>query len=208
MEDFIEIIKKRSNPGVLIFDAKNQMIFSNSQGLDLVPDIVSRQVIHARVNEPPLLIKSLYHLCDRVRKGAREEKSDTDKLDREGLDDDGNIVSCTIATDTSGQLLSLRAFSISQEEDDGSPLHIMVLIERIAEKHSVDFKKAGLDFNLSKRELEVVELVCLGNSNKEIADKLFVCEYTVKDHLKSIMRKISASNRCEIISRLAFPPPK
>ncbi|KWT74456.1 helix-turn-helix domain-containing protein [Candidatus Magnetominusculus xianensis] len=109
--------------------------------------------------------------------------------------------------DAFGHLLSLRAFPVSEKKDDGLPLHIMVLVERVAEKHGVDFENAAMAFNLSKREVEVVELMCYGSSNKEIADKLFISEYTVKDHIKSIMWKIGASNRCEVISRLAFPVP-
>jgi DNA-binding NarL/FixJ family response regulator len=48
----------------------------------------------------------------------------------------------------------------------------------------------------------VVALVANGLANKEIGSKLFVSEHTMKDHIKNIMRKMSASSRSEIIAIL------
>ncbi|KWT78150.1 LuxR family transcriptional regulator [Candidatus Magnetominusculus xianensis] len=165
-------------PGLLT-DTKNQRVFSNAEGLDIAPEFGIMQEEHGQFKELPLLIKSIYQLCDRVKNGLVEEISDKDELDKEGHNNNEDIVSCTLVEDNSGHLLSLRAFSVSQVPDGGAPLLIMVLIERIARKHSVDLKKAGMAFNLSKRESEVLELVCFGSSNKEIADKLFISKHTV-----------------------------
>lgn len=48
---------------------------------------------------------------------------------------------------------------------------------------------------LSKRELEVLKLVALGNSNKEIAHILQISEYTIEKHLTHIFQKIQVTNR-------------
>jgi len=53
--------------------------------------------------------------------------------------------------------------------------------------------------DLSPREHEVLGLLVKGFTNKEIADKLFVSEKTVKNHLNSIFRKISVSGRLKAI---------
>ncbi len=52
---------------------------------------------------------------------------------------------------------------------------------------------------LSKREAEVAELVSTGLSNKEVADKLFVTEKTIKFHLTNIYRKMNISSRTQLI---------
>jgi DNA-binding CsgD family transcriptional regulator len=52
---------------------------------------------------------------------------------------------------------------------------------------------------LSKREAEVAELVSKGHSNKEVADKLFVTEKTIKFHLTNIYRKMNLSSRTQLI---------
>jgi LuxR family transcriptional regulator, maltose regulon positive regulatory protein len=54
---------------------------------------------------------------------------------------------------------------------------------------------------LSPRERRVLQLLCLGFTNRELADRLFVSENTVKTHLKSVYGKIGARNRAEAAVR-------
>jgi len=51
---------------------------------------------------------------------------------------------------------------------------------------------------LTKRELEVIELVAAGYANKEIAQKLELSNYTVKSHVHNILAKLSLSTRVQI----------
>lgn len=51
------------------------------------------------------------------------------------------------------------------------------------------------DGGLSPREVEVLELVALRLSNKEIAARLSISEHTVKNHLKNILAKLQLSSR-------------
>jgi len=51
---------------------------------------------------------------------------------------------------------------------------------------------------LSRREREVVDLICMGHSNAEIAKILFISEHTVKDHTKKIYRKMNVHSRLEL----------
>jgi DNA-binding NarL/FixJ family response regulator len=51
---------------------------------------------------------------------------------------------------------------------------------------------------LTPREREIVELLGVGASNKEIANKLNVTEKTVKAHLTSIFRKLGVSDRLHL----------
>jgi DNA-binding CsgD family transcriptional regulator len=52
---------------------------------------------------------------------------------------------------------------------------------------------------LSARELEVLEQLAVGSSNKEIAAALFVATGTVKAHLNHIFRKLDASSRLQAV---------
>lgn len=52
---------------------------------------------------------------------------------------------------------------------------------------------------LSRRELEVLEHVVRGENNKEIAEKLFISEKTVKNHLTNIFRKINVKDRTQAV---------
>lgn len=52
---------------------------------------------------------------------------------------------------------------------------------------------------LTKREHEIVDLVCLGLRNRQIADRCDLTEGTVKIHLNSIYRKLGLASRAELI---------
>jgi NarL family two-component system response regulator YdfI len=54
---------------------------------------------------------------------------------------------------------------------------------------------------LSERELEVLDLVAEGLSNKLIAHRLSISEHTVKTHVASIFGKLGASSRTEAVSQ-------
>lgn len=52
---------------------------------------------------------------------------------------------------------------------------------------------------LSPREIEIIRLVATGASNKEIAEKLVISEGTVKNHLSSILSKLSVRDRMQAV---------
>jgi DNA-binding CsgD family transcriptional regulator len=62
-------------------------------------------------------------------------------------------------------------------------------------KRGLDLTKCKTTFCLSQRELDVVSLLAKGLTNKEIGEKLFISEYTVENHLRSIYRKMDVNNR-------------
>lgn len=53
-------------------------------------------------------------------------------------------------------------------------------------------------YNISKREMDVILLICEGKTNKEIAEKLFISTDTVKDHNSNIFQKTGVKNRTQI----------
>src|SRR4051812_26638195 len=58
---------------------------------------------------------------------------------------------------------------------------------------------------LSHREKQILALVVEGLTNREIADRLFLAESTVKTHLSSAFRKIDARSRSEAVARIQDP---
>jgi DNA-binding NarL/FixJ family response regulator len=50
---------------------------------------------------------------------------------------------------------------------------------------------------LSRRELEVLRQMAVGKSNKEIGRALYISEHTVKNHVKTILKKLNAGSRTE-----------
>jgi DNA-binding NarL/FixJ family response regulator len=56
------------------------------------------------------------------------------------------------------------------------------------------------DESLTAREIDVLRHIAEGNRNREIAERLFISEETVKVHVKHIMEKLRASDRTEAVA--------
>jgi len=56
------------------------------------------------------------------------------------------------------------------------------------------------DDALTAREIEVLRQIAEGNRNRDIGEKLFITEETVKVHIKHIMEKLGASDRTQAIA--------
>lgn len=71
-------------------------------------------------------------------------------------------------------------------------------LKKYSEKHS---KLPELRYNeiLSRRELEVLQLMAEGCSNQEIADQLFVSVHTVKTHTTNIYEKLQVKRRTQAV---------
>ena len=61
----------------------------------------------------------------------------------------------------------------------------------------------GSQESLTPRELEVLELLATGLSNREIAERLGVSFHTVKFHVNGILGKLGASSRTEVVGLAA-----
>ena len=72
----------------------------------------------------------------------------------------------------------------------------------VATNYAFVFNANGLErLGISKRELEVLELIARGLSNQEIADKLFVSLNTVKTHVSNLFLKLEVSRRTQAIQK-------
>ena len=191
MENFLEIIKGRQSPGILVFDFNNRLLYSNQEILALlpVPPALGSQKNDRQVAIPP----DVFQLCEMVKQAhAAGCAPQSEKIAK----------TCALLGDGTERLVSLRAFVIQGHGSSSDRSHIMVLVEKVVESHSRDFEKIRQAFNFSSRELEVLRQVCTGLSNRAIAGKLFISEHTVKDHIKHIMQKMQVSSRSEILASL------
>ncbi len=64
----------------------------------------------------------------------------------------------------------------------------------------VDMQAVQERFNLSDREVDVIKCLCRGDTNKEIGERLFISDLTVKGHLKHIYQKMGAHTRSTVVS--------
>lgn len=69
-----------------------------------------------------------------------------------------------------------------------------------------NFETMLIDFSgkyeISKREREVIQLICKGQTNQEISDALFISLQTVKDHIHRIFIKTGVKNRVQLTNMI------
>lgn len=77
---------------------------------------------------------------------------------------------------------------------NGSKFYDSDIVEQV-----MGSKKRSLECILTAREEEVINEVTKGLSNRDIANKLDVTEFTVKKHISNVLEKLSLKNRKDII---------
>ena len=119
------------------------------------------------------------------------------------MDDESHVIDA-ITAGASGYILKsmsinelLRAIKLAIEGKS--------LLHPSATKQLVDeFRKLSDDgasrFRISDRELEVLQLLAYGHTNKEIARDLTISQQTVKTHVIHIFQKLDASDRTEAVA--------
>ena len=190
MEHLLELIKKRRQPGILILDRKGRIRYSNREILAMLPNLLETD---ARDKTRTHIPEEIMRICTlALRMPVSEEAAPVQNVETD----------CSIMVDGTEQFFSLRAFGVSGFNRKKGESYVMVLVERVVEKHDIDFEKIKKNYHISGRELDVIRMLCQGLSNRAIGEKLYISEYTVKDHLKNIMAKMGVESRNEILALL------
>jgi LuxR family maltose regulon positive regulatory protein len=108
-----------------------------------------------------------------------------------------------------GQPMHILLTQWRAQADDGRlrdyAMHLLAQFDaephRIAPAEGKAVPIGALVEPLSERELEVLHLIALGLTNKEIAQQLFIAPGTVKAHTSTIYRKLDVANRTEAAAR-------
>jgi DNA-binding CsgD family transcriptional regulator len=77
-----------------------------------------------------------------------------------------------------------------------------VYLRRVDDAEKISREITHNEYILTKRELDVIQCVTEGLTNREIAEKLFISEFTVETHLKNILTKTGFRNRTQLASRI------
>ncbi|MBN1648886.1 MAG: PAS domain-containing protein [Spirochaetales bacterium] len=176
--------------------------------IQLTPKLVSPDILDA-VHEMIMLVDSNKKVITLNRKGTELfgfSPRSTDEL--AGKIDDFSRLDKIISTfpDSDDAIYFFRVFLT--ETDSIRPLDIR--IKKIHDKFGevlgmliTGTEVAGMEhfrktFDLTSRQAEVVVLLLSGLSNREIAERMFVSERTIKGHLTNIYTKLRISNKIEL----------
>jgi len=181
--------------GIILFNSTGQLLFMNTEaqtftqqlqplstrenGTCLIPE-----KIHALVRN---LIGCLMH-CDHPK--------DCESIQVERL---------CFAND---QRLLLRGFCIPDEPLARNSRFLIIMEKLNQQKLECPDANMQQRYHLTEREQMVIIYLMLGFTNKEIANRINLSEYTVKEHLKRIMQKTQTTTRTGLLARMIFPTPQ
>ena len=84
--------------------------------------------------------------------------------------------------------------------DGGTAIEASVASKLMQHMNKRSARRAEPVIQFSKRELQVLELLAAGKTNRDIGTTLFISESTVKFHVHAILNKLDAGNRTEAVS--------
>jgi DNA-binding NarL/FixJ family response regulator len=128
-----------------------------------------------------------------------------------GMDEDADIFLQAVRMGVNGYVLknassaelidAVRA--VAQGEAVCPSKFCKVLFQAISseadQKAAIAEQRAGMRFELTQRQRQLMALVGMGLSNKEIATNLNLSEFTVKNHIYRVMKQVDAQNRHEAV---------
>ncbi|HEY6329771.1 MAG TPA: response regulator transcription factor [Blastocatellia bacterium] len=129
-----------------------------------------------------------------------------------GMDEDTDIFLQAVRLGVNGYVLknasaaelidAVRA--VAQGEAVCPAKFCKVLFQTIAsessQKAAIAEQRAGMRFELTQRQRQLMSLVAMGLSNKEIAANLNLSEFTVKNHIYRVMKQVDAQNRHQAVT--------
>ena len=82
----------------------------------------------------------------------------------------------------------------------------LVWVRSFYSKQALEGSDALDRYGITPREREIIELLCVGKTNQEIAEGLFISLATVKDHNHNIIRKTGVRNRVQLVNLFRVAP--
>lgn len=95
----------------------------------------------------------------------------------------------------------VEAIEVVSNNEEYFCSRVREIIFSSATKNNSKLNKSKLnpDFQLTSREIEIITLIALEYSGKEISDQLFISANTVETHRKNIMKKLQAKNTISLV---------
>ncbi len=171
-DDLIEYLDK-NNANILISDIE----IPGKSGIDAI------RFIHERFPQLKIIIltklKSEYHIFSTLKSGALAY------LYKPELDKD--------------QLLEALKSVSHDKEYFNDPISNIIIQSYVKTAKKGDEISQRNPKNLTRREVQILQLVCEGLTNKQIADGLFISVRTVDAHKNHIMQKLGLKNTAELV---------
>jgi len=117
------------------------------------------------------------------------------------------VIALTASTDEARMTAVLRAGASGYVRKDADPELLLKAVRSVSQgRPFIDPSAAGsalvnsASSKLSTREIEVLREAALGRTNREIGERLFISEETVKSHVAHVLGKLELQNRTQLVA--------
>ena len=181
--------------GIILFNSTGQLLFMNTEAQTFTQQL---QPLSTRENGTCLIPEKIHTVVrDLIGRLLHcDHPKDCESIQVERL--------CFV----NDQRLLLRGFCIP-DEPLAQNSRFLIIMEKLNQQ-KLECPDAGMQqrYHLTEREQMVIIYLMLGFTNKEIANRINLSEYTVKEHLKRIMQKTQTTTRTGLLARMIFPTPQ
>ena len=183
------VAENRACPGILMFNVSMRVIWADRRAWDLLRAMNRYDKAKNPGARIPEAIKEIGERSLAVLKQGRVKRMDSPLIRK-------------IINGAGGSLL-VCGFGLPDTQEPEQP-RLLMLLERIGRREEAAAQQAKAIFRLTEREVQVVQHLLKGWSNKAIAYELSLKEQTVKEHLQRIMAKTKSASRTGILARVLF----
>src|SRR6202163_4586023 len=124
-----------------------------------------------------------------------------------GMDEDPNVFVRAVRRGIAGYVLKnasaaelLDALRTVAQGDAACPNQFCKVLFEVVKRENMDPQDSAAQYVLTQRQRQLMSLVAMGLSNKEIAANLNLSEFTVKNHIYRVMRQVDAQTRHEAVA--------
>ncbi|MFQ5900064.1 MAG: LuxR C-terminal-related transcriptional regulator [Thermodesulfobacteriota bacterium] len=182
--DPLQIANSRSAPAIMLLNYELKIVYHNKAAAELLNNNLSTIDNLQKTEGSPPIPQKLLDICNKYKTSTDNLEAMTEMpLFIIGNPENDQVYLCF-------RVLPMSS-TVPMKVKRYTP-YFIVMIERIVCPKS---------FKLSRRETEVLELLFMGHSNKEIANQLYIALYTVEDHIKNLIRKFKVKSRLSIITK-------
>ncbi len=188
-EELHQLVRRRAQPGILILNQDGHILYVNQDARSLLEALTAKSPSPLPTHSPlPQIVYQLYV----------QFKETVSSTGRDVLGASMPTVNRVCIHE--GIVFLFRALLLQKQGTSPDSMHIMVLIEKVSQGVRID--QFVQSTNLTEREQAVVRLLLEGKTNKEVASCMNIGEYTVKDHVKRIMKKLNVTTRAGIVAKI------
>jgi DNA-binding CsgD family transcriptional regulator len=188
----LESLQPKGTTGVILFSSAGQRLFMNTEAQAFIRQL---QPLSTRENGAGLIPEQIHTVVHDLISHLIHcsHPKDCESIQVERL--------CFV----NDQKFLLRGFCIP-DQPLAQNSRFLVIMEQLNQQ-TLKCPDANMQqrYHLTEREQMVIMYLMLGFTNKEIANRIHLSEYTVKEHLKRIMHKTQTTTRTGLLARMIFP---